>query len=62
MTESTNLTVQLRCSYFEIYNDKLYDLLDQSENRLEEPLHISEDKKHGFTVRNLIEVIVDSFD
>lgn len=36
--------VFLTCSYFEIYNDLLYDLLDQSPQRLLEPLQVSEDK------------------
>lgn len=37
--------VTLKVSYFEIYNDKLFDLLDQTAFRLEEPLQITEDKK-----------------
>lgn len=64
------IKVYLTCSYFEIYNDQLYDLLDETPQRLLEPLQVCEDKvrncslifqKKEFSVKGLIEVEVHSF-
>jgi hypothetical protein len=62
MLNSAKVQVQIRCSYFEIYNDQLYDLLDQSDMRLQEQLIVVEDKKKGFVVKGLIEVFVSTFE
>ena len=35
----------IRCSYFEIYNDSLYDLLGEGDDKMTEPLQLSEDIK-----------------
>jgi hypothetical protein len=53
--------VYLRCCYFEIYNDQVYDLLDISDMKLQEPLQVVEDKRKEFSVRGLIEIPVSSF-
>lgn len=62
MLSSAKVQVAIRCSYFEIYNDQLYDLLDQSDMRLQEQLIVVEDKKKGFVVKGLIEVFVSTFE
>jgi hypothetical protein len=41
---------KLYCSYYEIYNEKVMDLLDPSS----ESLRVGEDKQRGFYVENLI--------
>ena len=38
-------TFIIRCSYFEIYNDSIYDLLQEKEEKLSEPLTLNEDMK-----------------
>ena len=35
----------IRCSYFEIYNDSIYDLLNNGEDKMTEPLQLNEDIK-----------------
>ena len=54
----------IRCSYFEIYNDNVYDLLsDSTEESFHEPLQLQEDiKKREFVVRGLKEHVVQSID
>lgn len=46
------------CSFFEIYNELIYDLMDDGKA----PLALRENPKDGFFVDNLIEVNVNSFD
>jgi Kinesin motor domain len=54
----------LRCSYFEIYNDALYDLLNpHKELAFSEPLTLQEDiRKREFIVRGLKEYVVESYE
>lgn len=55
-TEGPTIEYMLKCSYLEIYQEQIVDLLDpQSEN-----LHIREDIKKGVYVEGLIEDTVDS--
>jgi len=55
-------TFIVRASYFEIYNDLIYDLLGKTEE-LGESLNIAEDpKRKEFYIRGIREVIVDNFD
>lgn len=41
---STNVYV-IRCSYFEIYNDNIYDLLNENLESFNEQLQLNEDIK-----------------
>eukprot|EP00347_Sterkiella_histriomuscorum_P010849 403374689 len=54
----------IRCSYFEIYNDAVYDLLcEQSEMSFHEPLQLQEDnKRKEFVVKGLKENVVQSLE
>lgn len=54
----------IRCSYFEIYNDAIYDLLNtQKEQAFSEPLQLQEDiRKKEFLVKNLKEYVVESYE
>ena len=49
--KDSSITFKLFCSYFEIYNEKVQDLLDPST----ENLRVGEDKQRGFFVENLIQ-------
>ena len=52
----------LRCAYFEIYNDQIFDLLNEDQEKFQLPLSAIEDiKKKEFVVRGLREVVVASF-
>ena len=52
----------IRCSYFEIYNDQIYDLLVEDFQYKNDPLSIVENgKKKEFIIRNLTEIIVEDF-
>lgn len=52
----------LRCAYFEIYNDQIFDLLNEDQEKFQLPLQAIEDiKKKEFVVRGLREVVVTSF-
>lgn len=48
---------RINCSYFEIYNENVFDLLD-----VQESLNVSEDPIKGFFIRNLTEKQVNSFE
>lgn len=54
----------IRCSYFEIYNDAVYDLLNtHKEQAFNEPLQLNEDiRKKEFFVRGLKEYVVESYE
>ena len=55
-------TFIIRWSYFEIYNDTIYDLLSDI-NEFDKPLMVWEDpKKKDFYVKGLVEVVVDTLD
>eukprot|EP00347_Sterkiella_histriomuscorum_P006555 403352327 len=55
-------TYFLRCSYIEIYNEQVYDLLRTEDCLLSEPLHLNEDKNKDFYIRGVIEEPVTSID
>jgi hypothetical protein len=52
-------TYMLRCSYFEIYNESIYDLLKPC-SRLQDVLIINEDQKKEFFIKGLTEESVSS--
>ena len=58
-TDSTNCTNILKCSYIEIYNDSIYDLL-QEKNRIQCPLLINEIDTKEFVVKDVIEHTVSN--
>ncbi|XP_074644240.1 kinesin-like protein KIF15 [Tubulanus polymorphus] len=49
-----NVEFLVRCSFLEIYNEQIFDLLEPSAM----PLHLRENIKHGVYVENLTEVTV----
>ncbi|KAF5796380.1 putative plus-end-directed kinesin ATPase [Helianthus annuus] len=56
-TEGKQINYQCRCSFLEIYNEQIGDLLDPTQRNLE----IKDDAKHGFYVENLTEEYVTGF-
>lgn len=55
-------TFIIKCSYFEIYNDTIYDLLSDI-NEFDKPLMVCEDpKRKDFYIKGLVEVVVDTLD
>ncbi|CAI9261700.1 unnamed protein product [Lactuca saligna] len=56
--EGKQLNYQCRCSFLEIYNEQIGDLLDPTQRNLE----IKDDSKHGFYVENLSEEYVTSYE
>ena len=55
-------TFIVRCSYFEIYNDYVYDLLAALE-QLDTPMHVCEDsKRKDFYVKGLKEYMVSNLE
>ncbi|KAM3128757.1 hypothetical protein pb186bvf_019169 [Paramecium bursaria] len=54
-----NKTYVLRCSYIEIYNEQIFDLLKPA-NRLSETLIINEDAKKDFFIKGVIEQSVST--
>lgn len=50
LEEEENRNMELSVSYFEIYNEIIYDLLDPTSKQ---PLSVLEDSKKGMTVKNL---------
>ncbi|KAK6947026.1 Kinesin motor domain [Dillenia turbinata] len=56
--DGKQINYQCRCSFLEVYNDQIGDLLDPSQRNLE----IKDDPKSGFYVENLTEEYVNSYD
>jgi hypothetical protein len=54
-------TYVLRCSYIEIYNEQIFDLL-KPPSRLTEVLTVSEDTKKDFFIRGVTEESVSTLD
>lgn len=60
ISQDHDKTYILRCAYYEIYNEQIYDLLDNN-NQFEIPLVICEDTtKKDFYIRGLQEESVSS--
>ncbi|PSR85284.1 Kinesin-like protein [Actinidia chinensis var. chinensis] len=57
-SEGRQINYQCRCSFLEIYNEQIGDLLDPTHRNLE----IKDDAKHGFYVENLTEEYVTSYE
>ncbi|XP_057461026.1 kinesin-like protein KIN-12F [Actinidia eriantha] len=57
-SEGRQINYQCRCSFLEIYNEQIGDLLDSTHRNLE----IKDDAKHGFYVENLTEEYVTSYE
>ncbi|XP_052177082.1 LOW QUALITY PROTEIN: kinesin-like protein KIN-12F [Diospyros lotus] len=57
-SEAKQINYQCRCSFLEIYNEQIGDLLDATQRNLE----IRDDAKHGFYVENLTEEYVTSYE
>ncbi|TQD78921.1 hypothetical protein C1H46_035529 [Malus baccata] len=57
-SEGKQLNYQFRCSFLEIYNEQIGDLLDPTLRNLK----IKDDPKNGFYVENLTEEYVTSYD
>jgi hypothetical protein len=49
----------LRCSYVEIYNDQIHDLL-KLHNRLGETLSVAQDSRGGFYIKGVTEESVST--
>ncbi|KAJ0790472.1 putative plus-end-directed kinesin ATPase [Helianthus annuus] len=56
--EGKQINYQCRCSFLEIYNEQIGDLLDPTQRNLE----IKDDAKHGFYVENLTEEYVTGYE
>ncbi|XP_071693468.1 kinesin-like protein KIN-12F [Rutidosis leptorrhynchoides] len=56
--EGKQINYQCRCSFLEIYNEQICDLLDPTQRNLE----IKDDAKHGFYVENLSEEYVMGYE
>ncbi|KAL8215706.1 hypothetical protein R6Q57_022543 [Mikania cordata] len=56
--EGKHINYQCRCSFLEIYNEQIGDLLDPTQRNLE----IKDDAKHGFYVENLSEEYVMGYE
>ncbi|XP_076922125.1 kinesin-like protein KIN-12F [Bidens hawaiensis] len=56
--EGKQINYQCRCSFLEIYNEQIGDLLDPTQRNLE----IKDDAKHGFYVENLSEEYVMGYE
>ncbi|GMP52241.1 hypothetical protein CsSME_00018141 [Camellia sinensis var. sinensis] len=57
-SDGKQINYQCRCSFLEIYNEQIGDLLDPTQRNLE----IKDDAKHGFYVENLTEEYVTNYD
>ncbi|KAL1821454.1 hypothetical protein DCAR_0417866 [Daucus carota subsp. sativus] len=58
ISEDKQINYQCRCSFLEIYNDQIGDLLDPTQRNLK----IKDDTKTGFYVENLTEEYVGSYE
>ncbi|CAA2965605.1 kinesin KIN12A [Olea europaea subsp. europaea] len=56
--EGKQINYQCRCSFLEIYNEKIGDLLDPTQRNLE----IKDDARNGFYIENLTEEYVTSYE
>ncbi|KAF5728445.1 putative Kinesin motor family protein [Tripterygium wilfordii] len=56
--EGKQINYQCRCSFLEVYNEQIGDLLDQTQRNLEIP----DDPKNGLYVENLTEEYVTSYE
>ncbi|XP_076895509.1 kinesin-like protein KIN-12C [Bidens hawaiensis] len=56
--ECKQINYQCRCSFLEMYNDQIGDLLNPTQRNLE----IKDDSKHGFYVENLTEEYVTDYE
>ncbi|KAF9616283.1 hypothetical protein IFM89_029059 [Coptis chinensis] len=56
--DKQKISYQCRCSFLEVYNEQLGDLLDPNQRNLQ----IRDDAKNGFYVENLTEEYVTSYD
>ncbi|XP_039140332.1 kinesin-like protein KIN-12C [Dioscorea cayenensis subsp. rotundata] len=56
--EENNISYQCRCSFLEIYNEQIIDLLNPSQRNLQ----IHDDAKSGFYVENLTDEYVNNID
>lgn len=59
---TSNKTYYLTCSYLEIYNEQVFDLLSESALFKADILSINEDPQKGFYVKGLSEHIINSVD
>ncbi|KAJ4977105.1 hypothetical protein NE237_002211 [Protea cynaroides] len=57
-SQEKQINYQCRCSFLEIYNDQIGDLLDPTQRNLE----IRDDAKNGFYVENLTEEYVTNYE
>ncbi|XP_024015225.1 kinesin-like protein KIN-12F [Eutrema salsugineum] len=57
-SEGKEVNYQCRCSFLEIYNGQISDLIDQTQRNLK----IKDDAKNGIYVENLTEAYVDSYE
>ncbi|KAL2472909.1 Kinesin motor family protein [Forsythia ovata] len=57
-SDGKQINYQCRCSFLEIYNEKIGDLLDPTQRNLQ----IKDDAKNGFYVENLTEEYVTSYE
>ena len=60
MEENTEKKFELSCSYMEIYNELIYDLLVDRNRFKVETLNVCEDHDKGFYVKNLTDYKVTS--
>lgn len=60
--QGSKVTFQCSSSFLEIYNDRIYDLLDSKPIQSRVALNIREDKKKGVFVDNLTEEVVKTAD
>ncbi|KAF5730505.1 kinesin-like protein KIN12B-like [Tripterygium wilfordii] len=56
--QGKQINYQCRCSFYEVYNDQIGDLLDQTQRNLE----IRDDPKNGLYIKNLTEEYVTSYE
>ncbi|CAI9773401.1 unnamed protein product [Fraxinus pennsylvanica] len=57
-SDGKQINYQCRCSFLEIYNEKIGDLLDPTQRNLE----IKDDAKYGFYIENLTEEYITSYE